>query len=187
MGGHAYDLRRYGIGNVVSSGRSGLVWFGSITPSEHGDTYEVVLVYRVGRSPLVYVARPRLQRVNGHLPPHIYPLAGWNTLCLYIPLEWTPSDHYLSDLLPWISQWLFFYEVWVATGTWKGKGEHPTPHASSSSPEEPHDLKQDDKKIANASGNTSTPDDYLDSIGRALKAIYGPDADLEELLYNTRL
>jgi hypothetical protein len=28
-------------------------------------------------------------------------------------------------IIPWISCWLYFYEVWLATGTWIGGGTHP--------------------------------------------------------------
>ncbi len=32
----------------------------------------------------------------------------------------------LADtILPWASLWLFYYEVWLATGEWVGGGEHP--------------------------------------------------------------
>ena len=29
-------------------------------------------------------------------------------------------------IVPWLSLWLFYYEVWRATGTWYGGGTHPT-------------------------------------------------------------
>ncbi len=29
-------------------------------------------------------------------------------------------------IMPWISQWLYFYEAWVSTGKWFGKGTHPS-------------------------------------------------------------
>ncbi len=63
------------------------------------------------------------------------------TLCLYHPRyhEWDPSDRIDSTILPWTSEWLYFYETWVITGgEWLGEGEHPqrkkpkvaTPNAS---------------------------------------------------------
>jgi hypothetical protein len=33
---------------------------------------------------------------------------------------------FLADtVVPWTSEWLFFYEVWHATGLWLGGGTHP--------------------------------------------------------------
>lgn len=31
----------------------------------------------------------------------------------------------VDSVLLWASLWLFFYEVWLATGDWLGGGEHP--------------------------------------------------------------
>jgi hypothetical protein len=64
------------------------------------------------------------------LLPHIY----WNEqspeyprLCLYDPQEmiWTPEQFIASTVIPWASQWLFFYEYWQITGEFKGPGGHP--------------------------------------------------------------
>ena len=30
-----------------------------------------------------------------------------------------------DTILPWTSLWLYFYELWHATGQWLGGGEHP--------------------------------------------------------------
>ena len=33
---------------------------------------------------------------------------------------------YVADFIPpWVSTWLYFYEVWYATGNWHGGGTHP--------------------------------------------------------------
>ena len=33
-----------------------------------------------------------------------------------------------DTIIPWTSEWLFFYELWLATGgEWLGEGEHPPP------------------------------------------------------------
>lgn len=32
----------------------------------------------------------------------------------------------LADtIIPWTVEWLYFYELWLATGEWLGGGEHP--------------------------------------------------------------
>lgn len=56
--------------------------------------------------------------------PHMY---GQERLCLFLPesQEWQPADPIALTIIPWASLWLFFYEVWHATGEWLGGGVHP--------------------------------------------------------------
>jgi hypothetical protein len=57
--------------------------------------------------------------------PHVYPL---NTLCLFLGnREWHESIPIADTLVPWASEWLLYYELWLATGEWLGGGEHPPP------------------------------------------------------------
>ena len=66
----------------------------------------------------------------GKWPPHIYfnkadPQSPW--LCLYDPEErfWSPEEYIAETIIPWASDWLFFFEGWLATGEWEGGGRHP--------------------------------------------------------------
>lgn len=34
--------------------------------------------------------------------------------------------HLWETVIPWTSEWLLHYEVWLATGDWHGRGEHPS-------------------------------------------------------------
>jgi hypothetical protein len=48
-------------------------------------------------------------------------------LCLHFPKnkEWTPRMPIAKTIVPWISDWLFYYESWLVTGEWLGGGiEH---------------------------------------------------------------
>lgn len=53
-------------------------------------------------------------------------------ICLYHPIkdEWNSKLWLKDTLIPWAIEWLFFYELWLATGKWLGGGEHPTPQDS---------------------------------------------------------
>lgn len=69
-------------------------------------------------------------RGTGQLPPHIYLNRNdpqCPRLCLYDPKEklWTPEEHIADTIIPWTIDWLFFFEGWLATGTWEGGGRHP--------------------------------------------------------------
>jgi hypothetical protein len=48
-------------------------------------------------------------------------------LCLYHPREKSWHNELLLSevIVPWISEWLLFYEIWSITGEWKGGGSHP--------------------------------------------------------------
>jgi hypothetical protein len=114
------SLRRCYPGGEVFRAPGSLTWLGKLKPNEASSTYEVLIDHRPPRPPLVYVVRPRLEVRAGERLPHVYPL---NTLCLYLGEEWS-RVHWLTDLVAWASEWLFFYEVWLATGTWLGGGLH---------------------------------------------------------------
>ena len=69
-------------------------------------------------------------RGTGDWPPHIY----FNKtdpqnprLCLYDPKErsWGPEEYIAETIIPWASDWLFFFEGWLTTGKWEGGGRHP--------------------------------------------------------------
>jgi hypothetical protein len=103
-------LRRYPASRVVRR-RERLVWSGTLTPADYTATYELLIDHQIGKPPLVYVVRPRLRLVNGQGLPHVYPL---NTLCLFLGhREWHESIPIADTLVPWASEWLLFYELWL--------------------------------------------------------------------------
>jgi hypothetical protein len=43
-----------------------------------------------------------------------------DSLCLYYN-EFSPARNLFADtLVPWASEWLLHYELWLATGAWHG-------------------------------------------------------------------
>lgn len=98
-------------------------WIYQLQPTEGSPFYSFKLVYDDIR-PRIYIL-DLLERVDGNLElPHV-----WNDkkqeICLYYPIykEWT---HYnkISIFVPWVSEWLYYYELWLVTGTWYGGGIH---------------------------------------------------------------
>lgn len=62
--------------------------------------------------------------------PHIYGNPhnpAMPALCLYDPEDtsWTGYDYIASTIVPWTSEWLFFYEYWKISGEFLGPGTHP--------------------------------------------------------------
>ena len=101
---------------------SSVRWVGEVAPFGISETYTVSIEYELRGRPRVTVLRPKLQTRAGKHAPHIF---SDGTLCLHLPGEWCPEQTISSTIIPWLCEWLFFYEIWVATGTWHGGGsEH---------------------------------------------------------------
>lgn len=97
-----------------------------IVPTAISPEYVVNVFYRMGRHPEIYVREPRLTLRAGQPLPHVYSQEE-QKLCLYFPSggkEWNRSMSIATTIVPWASEWLFFYEIWLATGRWLGGGVH---------------------------------------------------------------
>jgi hypothetical protein len=98
---------------------------GAIRPTSRSLKYEFSLFYTSSTEPKVLLVSPLLQRnIRGELPPHLY---NDNSLCLYRPkyYEFKRKDYLSDTIIPWISLWLYYYELWLVTEKWLGGGEHP--------------------------------------------------------------
>lgn len=104
-----------------------LVWIGEITPTPLSETYKIKLHYRRGEFIKVFVIGTKLKLAPGETKlPHVYSTVK-QQLCLYYPKdnEWHSGVFYVQSLIPWASEWLYHYEIWVGTGKWHGGGiEH---------------------------------------------------------------
>jgi hypothetical protein len=99
------------------------VWIGELRPSPMSANYCVRVQFRPQWRPEVRVLAPQLEiREGASCLPHVN---DDGSLCLHVQGEWQ-NWMYLADyFIPWISSWLYFYEVWYATGFWVGGGTHP--------------------------------------------------------------
>jgi hypothetical protein len=99
-----------------------LVCRGELQPGPVCATYKALIEYRVGRWPKAFVPGDQLKPLEpGGKIPHTY---GPDQPCLFYPnrQSWR-SDMKLADkIVPWLSLWLAFYEMWRATGEWYGGG-----------------------------------------------------------------
>jgi len=112
---------------IKRNGDYKLTWIHEITPTPLSKNYKVKLTYTRGNGPKVYVLEPTLELATGTTSlPHVYSNSE-QRLCLYYPKfkEWTPSQYFVNTIIPWISEWLEHYEIWLVTGEWHGGGiEH---------------------------------------------------------------
>lgn len=99
-----------------------LQWTTELRPSVGSRLYTVRIIYRRGQHPTVKVLAPELDRGLAHSLPHVF---RYDSLCLYRDGEWTSKMLIAETIVPWTSEWLFFYEIWKATGEWFGGGDWP--------------------------------------------------------------
>jgi hypothetical protein len=98
-------------------------WIGAILPCGLGNKYDVRIVYRHGRRPLVWVTNPAIRHLeDGKKVPHTF---ADDSICLHLHGEWQPWMPIALTVVPWTSLWLYHYEVWQATDKWHGGGHEP--------------------------------------------------------------
>lgn len=101
-----------------------LVWEGQLQPTLLSEKYTIRIIYNKNHPPKVFVENPKLRMRLGEIPPHLYDECN---LCLYYPKknEWNSRKLLSKTIIPWASLWLYYYEIWLATGNWLGGGIHP--------------------------------------------------------------
>jgi hypothetical protein len=104
----------------VSIHRGELVCTMYLQPTPACRRYTARIVYRHRRQPRVTITDPTLElHPNAVSLPHVY---GGGELCLYLPGEWRDDMLLANTILPWTSEWLLHYELWLITGHWAGSG-----------------------------------------------------------------
>lgn len=106
--------------------RGKLEWRFSVQPSPMSRCYQLRLSCEQTGAPDVFVETPDIEILaRGRPLPHVYrdPLR----LCLYLPSsnQWNSSKRFDQTIVPWTYSWLFYFEDWLAFGTWNGGGVHP--------------------------------------------------------------
>jgi hypothetical protein len=93
---------------------------GCLQPTSASRKYDVIVLYEAGLRPAAYVKHLRIREGETQIP-HTY---APDRPCLFYPAarEWRPDMRIATTVIPWLSLWLFYYEVWLATGEWEGGG-----------------------------------------------------------------
>ena len=99
-------------------------WVGCLQPTVASPKYRVKVEYS-STYPKVWVLSPSITDA-----PHRYPD---KSLCLYYPKDrsWTQKKYTHETIVPWVSEWLVFYELWCVTGVWYGP---EAPHSGEKKP-----------------------------------------------------
>lgn len=122
-------------GCVIFRSPRNFKWEMDIQPTPNSRIYRIRIRYTIGDRPKVYVIDPPfLEKAEGYsLLPHVYSTTE-QQICLYYPRfdEWNDSKFIAKTIVPWASEWLFYYELWLITGEWLGEGiEHGGNHENS--------------------------------------------------------
>lgn len=96
----------------------------SLRPTTWSRNYQIKIVYKKYGGVDVYVINEVLEVAKNRTKlPHVYSHSD-QRLCLYSVSkeEWTREKLIVSTIIPWISDWLFYYELWLPNGKWLGGG-----------------------------------------------------------------
>lgn len=90
-------------------------WKGAIKPTSISNTYKIT--FRKGSFFVEGVTENDFLKI-----PHIY---QDGSLCLYYndcnEKEFDINHHSYVSIIPWVSEWLLYYEIWKITNKWVGK------------------------------------------------------------------
>ena len=96
-----------------------------LRPTTLSEEYDVKICFDKFLGVNIYVINKKLKIAeNRSKLPHIYPPFNAQRLCLYSPKkrQWTREKLLISTVVPWASEWLQFYELWLVNGDWLGGG-----------------------------------------------------------------
>jgi hypothetical protein len=87
--------------------------------------YRVRLEYAHGSWPRVLILEPSLERRHANQP--VAHTSGPTEPCLFTrgDRDWHAGMYLGQSIVPWLQEWLVFYEAWRYTGDWYGSGTLP--------------------------------------------------------------
>jgi hypothetical protein len=99
--------------------RNAIIWKGTFRPFAGSKQYTVQIQSEIGRRPKVSILAPSLTSYPNEKVPHTF---SDGSLCLHLNEEWSGRFFIADVIMPWLAEWLFFYETWLVTGKWHGGG-----------------------------------------------------------------
>lgn len=97
-----------------------------IQPTIWSKIYDVKIVFEKYEGVEVFVINEVLKVAESRSKlPHVYS-HSMQRLCLYSvsKQEWNREKLIVSTIIPWTSDWLFYYELWLPNGKWYGGGHN---------------------------------------------------------------
>lgn len=75
----------------------------------------------------MWIVGDELEKLDSPQFPHKFDIdekKNMVRICLYRYSEFDSRKLISNTIIPWTIEWLYFYELWLATGEWLGGGEH---------------------------------------------------------------
>ncbi|WP_299606256.1 hypothetical protein [uncultured Aquimarina sp.] len=101
-----------------------------VQPTAISEEYDLSIVYEQNQLVKVFVVNKQLKiATNRKKLPHVYD-SKKQQLCLYSPSkkEWDGFKYIVDTIIPWASEWLYYYELWLPEGKWYGGGHNEYPN-----------------------------------------------------------
>jgi len=85
---------------------------------EFCDKYAVIIISKPNKFPIVKI---KAENHNIEASEHIH-IYKDGSLCLYYPGDhnWNSYTKLTETIIPWISEWIIYYEIYLSTGIWVG-------------------------------------------------------------------
>lgn len=106
-----------------------LTWYGAIKPTPLSRTYDIKIICQINNRPKVILYGDSVRGLENLQFPHHFKIDKEKKtveLCLHLWHEFNYSALIADTIIPWTQEWLYFYEIWLATGEWCGGGNHPS-------------------------------------------------------------
>ena len=101
-----------------------------LQPTVLSEMYNVKIVYKDNMFVKIFVIDRKLKIApNRTKLPHVYNTKA-QQICLYSPSknEWKSTKLISNTIIPWASEWLYYYELWLPEGKWYGGGHDEYPN-----------------------------------------------------------
>tara|TARA_R110002051_G_scaffold114925_5_gene187893 strand:+ start:7474 stop:7953 length:480 start_codon:yes stop_codon:yes gene_type:complete len=101
-----------------------------LQPTDISEKYRIMVIYKQNIQVQVFVINKKLEiAANRTKLPHVYD-SKRQQLCLYSPKrnEWNGFNYIVDTIIPWASEWLYYYELWLPEGKWYGGGHDEYPN-----------------------------------------------------------
>jgi hypothetical protein len=115
----------------MTSKGDAILWEGSLRGAQKYYKLGILWKPNLPLPPWVFLTDPVLSpREGGTFEeiPHLYFIKDSPTLsglCLFNGSEWDHTMMIADTTVPWAAKWLFYYELWVGDGIWRGGGVVP--------------------------------------------------------------
>ncbi len=115
LGLQDYNIKRKFPSFRLIQNKKEIYWVGELQPTPTSQKYRIKIIHHP-YTPQVFIVDPEVVS----FAPHRY---SDSSLCLYHPNDNSfDGETLISDtIIPWTSEWLYFYEAWLDEGVWWGK------------------------------------------------------------------